>query len=596
MSLQKMDFGKPAVSDDIIGIDLGTTNSAVSIYTADTVPTILPLQKRGFTIQSCVRWDGRNEDGEPTFTVGEEAYKERYRPNVVYSVKRIMGSGDTVTLTWRTEPPYPSKADSDWDDSLDLQLTPAEVSSIILHHIKEKVAELYKPVKKCVITVPAYFNQRQIEDTLKAAELAELDCVQILKEPTSASYIYSQLGYAGSGSVLIYDLGGGTFDVTHMNFLRKDAIPSKMLTSLKRQYGIELKASTGTDVNDQYFCRVLGTYGDVRLGGDDIDKAMGDAIIKKLKLKFSEEDKEQLYLRCEEFKKMSIEAMDIKISEHTVHLDRQDLYEATDKIFNKTVELMKGIDMSDVSTVVLVGGSTKSQRIRDNLSKVFPGVEISAVLDPDATVALGAGSVAKAIANKKDLAYADVLPLPIGILVDEKEVQVCIERNTSMPFVATEYFSTMYDNQKTITLHVFQGVSKDPSKCTYLGRLSVEDLPAKKAGEVVASVSFILSSQGRLRITSTVDGVDKEVELIIDNIFNVEHQEFRMTPDTAEKRGDTFRILSSSDDFEEAFMPLLQEDLKAIEMFSIRRRLIKAGEDATDIEDQIAELAMGAAE
>lgn len=588
--MKEMKLGR----EDIIGIDLGTTNCAVAVYSAGTVPTLLQVGKgQKYTVPSCVRWDGYNEKGEPIYTVGEDAYNQRYLPNAIYSVKRMMGSGSSITLTIRDKPPYPSAADNDWNDATELQLTPAEVSSIILSHLKDQVAKFYRPVTKCVITVPAYFNQRQINDTLEASRLAGLDCLQILKEPTSASYIYSQLGYADDGSVLIYDLGGGTFDVTHMHFLRKDSIPKKLFTSLKRQYGIDPETS-GADVNDQYFCRVLGTYGDVHLGGDDIDKELGQLAIQKYNLQLSKEGEEKLYLRCESYKKSGIMAETFTIDGYSIELTEDMLVKAVDKIFNKTLDIMRDIDTSDTKTIVLVGGSTKSQRIRENLSRVFPDMEISAVLDPDATVALGAGSVAKAIANDSNLMYSDVLPLPIGILVDESKVDICIDRNTSMPYSATRRFYTLHDNQEQVTLHVYQGLSEKPAECTYLGRLTLKNIPEGEAGTVCIYVHFILDGQGRLRISSTINDVKRDEELVIDNIFDV----------TAERNVDAPAIPSESstgstddaasqDEFELSFLSLIDGKPGAMELIAKRRELKKNGESLTEVEDSIVQLALG---
>lgn len=570
------------ISDDIIGIDLGTTNSAVAVYSANTVPTLLPIGGPGkFTIPSCVRWDGFNEEREPIFTVGKEAYKERYAPNVIYSIKRMMGSGKRVDFHARGV----KKLEDGASNREVLTSTPAYISSLILSHIKEKVWELYKPVTKCIITVPAYFNQRQIEDTSEAAKYAGLECVQILKEPTSASYIYSLLGYANNGTVLIYDLGGGTFDVTHMRFLRKDNISSKLLTSLRRQYGIELNAD-GADANDQYFCRVLGTYGDVHLGGDDIDTEMAKRVVETTGVELSEEGMEQLILKCEEFKKLGVYGMDIELEGQKIHLSADDLNYAVDAIFERTLKLMEDISMEDVGTIVLVGGSTKSQRIRDNLAHKFPNVEISAVLDPDATVALGAGSVAKAVANKKGLMYSDVLPLPIGILVDETKVDVCIPRNTSMPHTVSRSFRTMHDKQERITLHVYQGLSSQPEKCTYLGKLCLEGIPQAPAGDVSVQVFFTLTGQGRLRITSKIDGegAEREEELVIDNIFDVS----ATAPVPAMMDVEDTDEGQPMDDFESCFMPLLKEDAEAMALFAERRTILHGGSsDVTEIEDKI---------
>ena len=583
--MEKMNLFGEQTCNDIVGIDLGTTNSAVAIYNAGTVPTLLPVGKDGkYTVPSCVRWDGFNGDtGEHQFTVGDEAYQERYKSDVIYSVKRMMGSGSSIVLTRRTEPPYPSPTDYDWDESLDLELTPAQVSAEILRHLKNKVAEFYRPCTKCVITVPAYFNQRQIEDTMEASKLAGLECLQILKEPTSASYIYSLLGYATNGSVLIYDLGGGTFDVTHMRFLRRDAVPNKLLTSLKRQYGIVLDNAEGADSTAQYFCRVLGTYGDIHLGGDDIDKALGDHLIKRDSLSLSVRDRELLYLKCEEFKKAGIYGLDAVIADHKVHMTSDDLDVAVDSIFEKTLRIMEDIDMSDVKTIVLVGGSTKSQRIRDNLSRAFPNIEISAVLDPDATVALGAGSVAKAIASNSDLMYSDVLPLPIGVLVEDKRVDVCIAKNTSMPHTVTKEYHTLYDNQTRITVHVYQGVSSNPKQCTYLGRLVLEDIPKKPAGDVDVKVSFVLTGQGRLKIISRIDGINKEESLVIDNIFDVKGTSTEGDTEQSSTNGGTLVPL---DDFERNFLLLAEGKPDALELFLARRNLLKDSGLSAEARDQ----------
>lgn len=562
--------GKPVSAEgcDIIGIDLGTTNSAVSIFSADTVPTILPIGKGGKkTVPSCVKWEASEMDGCKAWTVGEEAYQERFMPDVVYSVKRMMGSGQKVRFTDRRNPDHV------------LDLTPAEVSSIILRHLRDRVAELYRPVTKCIITVPAYFNQRQMSDTIEAAELAGLECLQILKEPTSASFIYSLLGYAQSGAVLIYDLGGGTFDATHMTFLRKDAVPKKMATSLRRQYGIELER-TGGDVTDQYYSRVIGTWGDMQLGGDDIDKLMGDMAIKEGRHKLNETEREQLYLRCESFKKRGVAAEDIVINHHKIHLSSEMLDRCVDQIFERTLKIIEEVDMSSVSTIVLVGGSTQSKRLQSDIQHQFPDKEISLVLDPDATVALGAGAVAKAISGNKSLNYSDVLPLPIGVLVDEKNVEVCLEKNTSMPYSVSRTYYTVHDNQERVTVHVFQGLSKKPERCTYLGRVTVEGVPPKPAGQVMVKLTFVLTGEGRLKVISQVDGVDKDEELVIDNIFTTNTEEQVKSSDMA---------FEPQDDFEAMVISSLDGQVQdsICEMLTRRRMLPEDSSEREQLESEI---------
>lgn len=539
---------------DIMGIDLGTTNSAVSVYDASLVPYTLPIGELGRkTVPSCVLWEGGDK-----FIVGAEAYRKRYLPSVCYSVKRLMGTDQLVKLT---------------AENGEVRLfQPKEISAEILRYLALKVAECYRPIKKCIITVPAYFNQRQISDTADAASIAGMECIQILKEPTSASYIYSMLGYAQTGSILIYDLGGGTFDVTHMKFVRRDSIPSKMVTSLKKRYGIDVDA---LNPEQKYFCKVLGTYGDTHLGGDDIDEEMARQLDPKREL--SAEDFERLILRCESFKKQAAYAMDVDLNGKMYHITEDLLNSAVDHVFDKTIELFKDIDMSLVKTIVLVGGSTKSKRIRDNLSRVYPHIEISAVLNPDETVALGAGAVAKAIANCENLSYQDVLPLSIGILVDDKQVEYCIKRNTPMPYAVTRTFYTMNDNQKAIDLSLYQGLSRDPKECTFIGNVHIDNIPEKEAGEVSVNVSFTLNAQGRLAIVSIVDGMATKHELVIDNIFNVKKQE------TAEQK--------YADEFEEAMMPLAEGNPEFLKLFEERRNA-KSDTEREEIENKIAEMAM----
>lgn len=549
-TVNKISLDGKVTNNAIFGIDLGTTNTAVAVYDASLVPMCLPIGHKGKnTLQSCVMWLGGNE-----FVVGEKAYESRYRPNVCYSVKRLMGSGQLVKLV------SPSGEEKTF--------LPEEISAEILKECKRKVAELYAPLTRCVITVPAYFNQMQIKATSEAAKLAGLDCEHILKEPTSASYIYSLMGYVRNGAVLIYDLGGGTFDVTHMKFLMRSEVSKGMLTSLQKKYKVELP-SENSGAHD-YFCQVLGTYGDMRLGGDDIDRDLAQSVAVQSKSALSTEQFEKLVLACEQFKKQGSEAADVPIGEHMFHITKSQLNEAVDKTFDKTMALLEGTDLSNVTSIVLVGGSTKSERLRRNLELAFPNVEVSAVLNPDDTVALGAAAVAKSIANEAALAYQDVLPLSIGVLVDEEKVDFCIQRNTAMPYTTERTFYTMHDNQDKVQVMLFQGLKQNYRECTFIGEIRVEDVPKAKAGDVPVTLCFTLTAQGRLQVTSSVQGIEREQELIVENIFNVSQPE----------KPKYF------DEFEEAFMPLLYENEKAMTLFEKRRA--SAPEERAAIEEELS--------
>lgn len=569
---------RQSYEDLVLGIDLGTTNSAVGIYRAFDVPILHPMNNNGrHTLPSCVKWKGGSE-----FVVGEEAYAERYKPNVIYSVKRMMGSNDPIILSLRQDGTIPTLGDPDWNPETDLALLPEEVSAMILKELVDKVRDSYPGVYRCIITVPAYFDQKQIEATIKASKLASLECLQVLKEPTSASYIYSLLGYARDGSVLVYDLGGGTCDITHLSFIRKDAVPRPLLTSLKRQYGIDTAELFKDSADSPYYCQVLGTYGNSRLGGDDIDRHMAEICAKASGCTdLTDDEFEQLIFKCEQFKKNNYDGLETYIGGHKINMSLNHLHEAIKVVYYKTMDLMSDIgddELNQVSTIVLVGGSTKSDYLVQLIESAFPGKEISRVLDPDATVALGASAVARDLQNGKGLMYQDVLPLPIGIVVNESTIDVCVKKNTAMPYSVTRQFSTMYDNQKAISLDVYQGISSVPSECTYLGRLRFADLPQVPAGDVKVYVSFILSAQGRLRICSKIAGTEKEEQLIVDNIFNVADAPI----------GETAQITSLSefsyDEFEVGIADLLVGNEKARELILARRFALESG-DASKAEE-----------
>lgn len=557
--------GEPTKESDlIIGIDLGTTNSAVAIYTGGTVPQLAPMGTNGkTTLQSCVRWDGGDN-----FTVGPAAYNDRYKENVCYSVKRIMGTNRTVTL----------KLEATGEER---EFTPVQISAEILKALKAKAQASYPGVYRCIITVPAYFNQRQIEDTIQASKLAGLECVQILKEPTSASYIYSNLGYAKDGSILIYDLGGGTFDVTVMSFLKKSAIPSKVISTLRRLYKIDVEEANQSD-SRLYYCRVLGTYGDTVLGGDDIDKEFASQVVGSAKLSSSEF--EELVLRCETFKKGTAEAMDVKVGDNLLHLTREQLRDATKAVFDKTLELIHQIprdQLEQVKTIVLVGGSTKSQFIVEFLEHAFPGKEISRVLDPDATVALGAGAVAQDLQEGRMAPYQDVLPMAIGILDNEISVDTCVPANTALPYAVSRTYYTIYDNQEAVSIDVYQGNSKNPMECTYLGKLRVAGLPARPAGDTAVSVSFMLSAEGRLTVTTEVDGVSEVGELVVDSIFSVNNEPKR-----------EFDGVVFYDAFEESCASAIKEHTEVAQWLMDRRDAIEAGDmsKAEELEFKVLEV------
>lgn len=550
--------GSDVSASACLGIDLGTTNCAVSVLNRGKIPKVLPIGKDGTTtVPSCVLFEGDN------IIVGADAYKVRYKSNCIYSIKRLMGSGKTVTIT---------------NNGKEMELTPAYVSSCILRYLAERAADVFMPIRKCVITVPAYFDQRQIEDTLEAAKLADLECIHILKEPTSAAYVYSQMGNTSSGDILVYDLGGGTFDVTHLTLVRKDAIPSKMFTALKRMYGIEPPAQ---DDDSKYMCRVLGTYGDTMLGGDDIDLLAAKICAGDIKL--SEEGFQQLVLKVEQTKKNGFIGLNLNIEGHDITITKDAINRATTEIYLRTRKIMDEIDTSSIKSIILVGGSTKSELIRKLLAEDFPKAEISTALNPDETVSQGAGVLGADLLEEGHLQFQDVLPMPIGVLVNYDMVEFCLQKNTSIPYSITRMFNTMKEGQTTVSIHVYQGVSHNPEECTYLGTVRITDIPPKENGLSTVEVTFTINLKGRLDITATAEGVAVPVTFTVENIFSVDSTAKATTTSTSD--------FVCQDDFDEMFYDtfIRTNNTKGIELLKKRHTLSDQSEIEA-IEDEIAML------
>lgn len=535
----------------IFGIDLGTTNSAIALRTASSVPTLIQLGKKT-TLPSCVMW----ENGQ--FIVGEEAYSKRYQSNVIYSVKRLMGSNKTITLV---------------DGENSITLTPAEVSSHILKELCKRASVYYDDIKDVVITVPAYFNQKQIEDTLKAGELAGLTVHHILKEPTSAGYVYSNIDSAESGEQVIYDLGGGTFDVTHSVLIRKTPEVQKTINYLESYYDIKISTSD-SDESDKYYSRVLGTYGDMHLGGDDIDTVLASILLSNeglAKQDISEEDFEKLVLECEKFKKSGMIGFDFTIANKTFHMNQESLKSATRVVYGKTLAIMQpllsNIKSNNIKSIILVGGSTKSKYIREWLAAEFPMATVVCSLNPDETVAQGAASVGFDIAGGVPFKFQDVLPLAIGVLVDETTVSTCLPTNTSIPYSTSKLYTTLYDNQQVLEVKLYQGLSSNPNDCTFLGTIRIENLPQAPKGELDIIIDFILAVNGRLRVQATIGDLTKDIE--IENIFSVKNT-------TLQK-----------DTFKDTFLSLAMDtdNTKVIELFKKREEVF--GEEREAIESEI---------
>lgn len=508
--MEKMNMFSKGEKTIPVGIDLGTTNTAIAVLGNGGVPSIIPMYKHKVTLPSCVMWDSKTDK----YIVGEEAYINRYKSNVIYSVKRLMGTDETITLV---------------DGDKTKVVTPVEMSAGILKEAVRKASENYGNIKDVVVTVPAYFGDKQVSDTEKAGKLAGLNVLKIFREPTAASLFYAKEIEKKSSKILIYDLGGGTFDITLVNIIQRK--PCKELDDF---YGF--KFDRKEESSGQTILSVLKTDGDTRLGGDDIDNELLNICLERLKDKgydtnlLTKEQLEELRLKMESKKKDGSAAYEIHLDyvlkdgsnlKDIIQIYPVDFTNSTMKIYEKTRKIMKrvlsDVNVNELDAIVLVGGSTKSIYIKEFLKRDFPNIKINDALNPDEAVALGAAIEAKRLKfNDINMKVYDVLPLAIGVLADGK-VQKVIQQNQSVPYAKSSIYQTTVDNQKEIKVCIYQGNSIFPEECTYLGHLIIDNLEPKPAGEAQIVVNLSVNANGLLKVSVSID--DKVKEVTLTNLF-----------------------------------------------------------------------------
>lgn len=524
------------------GIDLGTTNSAISVGMDSGDAQIITLENGKNTMPSVVMWIGDKEDVTSNdtivydgvelplssneiveykghyFVVGQAAYDAVVTENIVSSVKRLMQSTNaTVELILNGKK---------------LIMEPAEVSSLILKGLVQQTNRVYGDVKKVVVTVPAYFNQTGLSNTKRACELAGLECMNILREPTSAALCYN-LDKAGSKVqyALVYDLGGGTFDISLIRISER-----KSLKELYKLYGITPPAndkSTGKLIEPQFI------DGDGHLGGDDYDHELYKRLLTLIDKKLKEEQPDKVYdlskltpisekrltrkvenakKQCDVMHEFHVEA-DLTTGEHfscIVNFQPQDFVDSFIPIYNRTRVKTNNVLRNahcDVDTIVLMGGSTKNPILTELLKKDYPGLKINAALDPDESVAKGAGIKARNFMYGDDsVQIFDVIPLSLGILGSGKVIPV-IKQNSQLPITACRSFTTSYDNQDFIKVQIYQGNSAIPEECECLGELVIDGITPAPKGTPDIAVILSINSDCLLTCKVSIDGKEKELQL-----------------------------------------------------------------------------------
>ncbi|KAH9255704.1 hypothetical protein BASA81_006098 [Batrachochytrium salamandrivorans] len=506
----KVDLDYNPDVDPIIGIDLGTTFSCVGVWQNDGV-TIIPDAEGRLTTPSVVSYS-TNEAGEVERLVGYDA-KRKMTTNAegtIYDAKRIIGQRfndeqvkrDVEKLTFKVEAGAGDDKPRIVIPSLKLQFTPEEISAVILSEMK-KIAEkhLEREVTKAIVTVPAYFSDAQRQATKDAGAIAGLNVLRVINEPTAAALAYGldsrshnlEDGGKSESKILVFDLGGGTFDVS-------------VLT-----------------IENGVF-EVMSTGGDTHLGGEDFDNATSEHLKREIKHKYKVDvdlkKKARLRVAAEKAKIALSNATSTKVEldgiidgeNQFIELTREAFDKINEEPFKRCMETVKRVlkdaklKPEQIRDVVLVGGSTRIPTIRDRLSDYFGGKKLCQSINPDEAVAYGAavqGAIMnRASASTSQLILVDVTPLSLGIECAGKVFSVVIPRNTALPVKRTKTYSTEEDYQTEIDVRIFEGERQVVDGNNLLGEFRISGIERAKRGVPQVEVTFAVSVDGILQVSA----------------------------------------------------------------------------------------------
>ena len=498
----------------IIGIDLGTTNSCLAVVEGGS-PKVIENNEGGRTTPSVIAYTDGNE-----VLVGTPAKRQAVTnpENTIYAIKRLIGrrfSDDVVKKDIDMVPYKIIEAENGdaWVKSGDKELAPPQVSAEILKKLKKSAEDyLGHEVKEAVITVPAYFNDSQRQATKDAGKIAGLDVKRIINEPTAAALAYGLDKKKGDSTVAVYDLGGGTFDISIIEI---------------------------SEVDGEHQFEVLSTNGDTFLGGEDFDLKLIDFFVEEFKNESGfdlKSDPLALQRLKEAAEKAKIELSSSEQTEvnlpyitadasgpkHFVQkITRAKLEGLVEDLVEKSLKPMQlalddaKLSINDIDEVLLVGGQTRMPLVQEKVKNFF-GKEAKKDLNPDEAVALGAaiqGSVLSG--DTKDVLLLDVTPLTLGIETLGGVATPLIEKNTTIPTQKSQVFSTAEDNQSAVTVHVIQGERKQASENKSLGQFNLEDIPAAQRGMPQIEVTFDLDANGILNVSAKDKKTGKEQSIVI---------------------------------------------------------------------------------
>jgi len=592
----------------IIGIDLGTTNSCVAVL-EDGKARVIENSEGDRTTPSIVAFTKDNE-----VLVGQSAKRQAVTnpKNTLYGIKRLIGRKFKENVVQRDIDMVPYQiveADNGdaWVSVNDKRMAPPEISARVLMKMKKTAEEfLGEEVTEAVVTVPAYFNDSQRQATKDAGKIAGLEVKRIINEPTAAALAYGMDKKRGDSTVVVYDLGGGTFDVSIIEI---------------------------ADIEGEHQFEVLATNGDTFLGGEDFDQRIIDFLVEQFKkdqgvnlandplaLQRLKDAAEKAKIELSSSQQTDINlpyiTADASGPKHMeIRLTRAKLESLVEDLIARSLEPCKqalkdaGLSTAEINDVILVGGQTRMPKVQEAVKGLF-GKEPRKDVNPDEAVAMGAAIQAAVLAGDvKDVLLLDVTPLSLGIETMGGVMTKLVEKNTTIPTKAQQVFSTADDNQPAVTIHVLQGEREMASANKSLGRFDLADIPPAPRGVPQIEVTFNIDANGILHVSAKDKATGKEQSIVIKASSGLSDEEVEQMVKDAEAHAEEdrkFHELVTARNQGDALVHATNKSLKDLgdKVDAEERASIEAavealseaikGEDKDDIEAKTAALSEAA--